>query len=40
MGIVTLEGIVERGQIEPPAPLARVILRNPDTSMAWSDVPM
>jgi len=25
---------------EPPAPMARVILRNPDTGMAWSDVPM
>jgi hypothetical protein len=27
-------------RFEPPAPLARVILRNPDTSTAWSDVPM
>ena len=27
-------------QFEPPAPLARVILRNPDTGTAWSDVPM
>lgn len=25
---------------EPPAPVARVILRNPDTGMMWSDVPM
>jgi hypothetical protein len=27
-------------QFEPPAPLAQVILRNPDTGAAWSDVPM
>jgi hypothetical protein len=27
-------------QFEPPAPLARVILRNLDTGMVWSDVPM
>jgi len=27
-------------RFEPPAPLARVILRNPDTSTTWSDVPM
>jgi hypothetical protein len=27
-------------QFEPPAPLARVILRNQDTGAVWSDVPM
>lgn len=27
-------------RFEPPAPLARVILCNPDTSTVWSDVPM
>ncbi len=27
-------------RFEPPAPLARVILRNPDTSTTWPDVPM
>jgi hypothetical protein len=27
-------------RFEPPAPLARVILRNPDTSTVWPDVPM
>lgn len=27
-------------QFAPPAPLARVTLRNPDTGTVWSDVPM
>jgi len=27
-------------QFEPPAPVARVTLRNPDTGMSISDVPM
>jgi hypothetical protein len=27
-------------RFEPPAPLARVILRNPDTGAVWSNVPM
>jgi len=27
-------------QFEPPAPLARVTLRNPDTGKTWVDVPM
>jgi hypothetical protein len=27
-------------QFDPPAPLAQVTLRNPDTGAAWSDVPM
>ncbi len=27
-------------QFEPPAPLARVTLHNPDTGAIWSDVPM
>jgi hypothetical protein len=27
-------------RFEPPAPLARVTLRNPDTGVIWSDVPM
>jgi hypothetical protein len=27
-------------QFEPPAPLARVILRAPDTGAVWSNVPM
>jgi hypothetical protein len=26
-------------QFDPPAPLAQVTLRNPDTGAAWSDVP-
>lgn len=25
---------------DPPAPVARVILRNPDTGAEWADVPM
>jgi len=25
---------------KPPAPMAQVILRNPDAGMAWTDVPM
>ena len=27
-------------QFDPPAPLAQVTLRNPDTGATWSDVPM
>jgi len=27
-------------QFDPPAPLAQVTLRNPDTGAAWSDVPV
>ena len=27
-------------QFTPPAPLAQVTLRNPDTGTSWSDVPM
>jgi hypothetical protein len=27
-------------QFDPPAPLARVNLRNRDTGAVWSDVPM
>lgn len=32
--------VYDSEQFDPPAPLAQVTLRNPDTGVAWADVPM